>query len=402
MALETLAAVDPRELGRRLKAARTARGLTQEEVARRLEVARTTVTAMEAGDRRVKPGELVALARLYGRSIGELVRREEPTEPFTVQFRSTLPSNIDDTEEVDAAIFEFQRLCEDYVELERIRGAASHAHAPPQYQVDDAEPERAADDIANRERQRLGLGDAPVLELRALLETDVGLRIFYLPLPSRVAAMFAFTSELGACAAVNRNHPPERRRQSLAHEFGHFLTDRYRPEVTVLGRYERVPARERFAEAFGRAFLLPSTGLARRFNDVHRARSGKVTPADLCVLAHFFFVSVEAMTRRLEELDLIPPGTWDRLRQQGFRIAEARQLLGLPEPRQTEGLLPTRYLYLAAEAFREGDLSEGQLARLLRMDRVGARQAISALSRQTEVSEEGEVESESLDLTAPI
>lgn len=108
------------------------------------------------------------------------------------------------------------------------------------------------------------------------------------------------------------------------------------------------------------------------------------------------------MTRHREELDLIPQGTWERLRQQGFRVGEARELLDLPERRSTDRLLPTRYLYLAAEAFRDGDPSEGQLARFLRTHRVEARRSVSALSHRTEIAEEGEVGSESLDLAAPI
>jgi Zn-dependent peptidase ImmA (M78 family) len=398
----TLDRIPPPELGRRLQAARKARGLTQEEVARHLEVSRTTVTAMEKGDRPVKPEELATLARLYGRTINVLVSRREATEPFSVQFRATLqPQQYEETE-IEPHIFEFQRLCEDYLELERLVGASLRTSYPPPYQADFARPEQAAEDVANRERQRLGLGDAPILNLRETLETDVGLRIFYMELPSRVAAMFAYSEELGGCIAVNRKHPPERRRLSLGHDFGHFLTDRFRPEVAILDRYERVPARERFAETFGSAFLLPGTGLSRRFNDLHGARSGKITPADLCTLAHYFFVSFEVLTRRLEELDLVPSGTWARLKELGFRVEEAKTLLRLPEHEPSDHVLPTRYQYLAAEAFARGDLTEGQLARLLRTDRVAARRLIYGLGHRAGISEEGEVTLESLDLGSPI
>ncbi len=309
MNLDALETLDPTQLGSRLQAARRARGLTQEDVAEHLGVSRTTVTALERGDRRVRPKELITLAGLYGRSIEELVMRHEPVEPFSVQFRSTLSPDAYAEAGLDPFVFEFQRLCEDYLHLERLSGSGIPTHYPPPYELDASRPEQVAEDIANRERHRLGLGDAPILDLRQLLETDVGLRIFYLVLPSRVAAMFAYTSELGGCVAVNLNHPPERRRLSLAHDYGHFLTDRFRPEVALLQRYQRQPARERFAETFGRAFLLPGSGVARRFNELHRARSGKLTPADLLMLANFFFVSVEAITRRLEELDLVPSGT---------------------------------------------------------------------------------------------
>jgi len=393
--------IDPRELGQRLQAARKARGLTQAEVAERLDVSRTTVTAMESGDRQVRAEELTELARLYGRSIAELVQREEPVEPFTVQFRSTLPADAYAEHDLEPHVFEFQRLCEDYVELERLRDAPLATRYPPPYAI-APEPERAGEDIAGRERHRLGLGDGPLWTLREVLESDVGLRIFYLDLPSRVAAIFSYGREMGGCVAVNRNHPPERRRHSLGHEYGHFLTERYRPTVTLLGRYQRVPARERFAETFARAFLLPEAGLVRRFHDLQQTRSGRITPADLCVLAHLYFVSLQAMTLRLEELDLIPAGTWERLTQRGFEVREARALLELPEQPETPEMLPMRDRYLAAEAYLAGELSEGQLARFLRSSRVEARRTVARLGHSRDVSEDGDVSHEELDLSTPI
>ena len=157
-------------------------------------------------------------------------------------------------------------------------------------------PEAAAEDVASAERNRLGLGDGPIVNLRELLENDVGLRIFYLDLPSNVAAMFAYTEQLGGCIAVNRKHPEDRRRMSLGHDYAHFLTKRYLPEVAYLGRYHRQPEQERFADSFARVFLMPAAGLRRRFHELRRSREGRLTPADLCTLARFYFVSVEALT----------------------------------------------------------------------------------------------------------
>ena len=398
----TLESFDPRDLGQRLQLARKARGLTQADAARQLGVARTTLTAIEAGDRQIRAVELTTLARLYGRTIGELLRRDEPIEPFSVQLRSTLPAGLLTDGDLEPDIFEFERLCEDYAEVERLRDAPLATRYPVPYDIDSSKPERSAEDVAMRERHRLGLGDGPVHKLRELLETDVGLRIFYLDLPSRVAALYAYTQALGGCIAINRKHPAERRRQSLAHEYGHFITDRYKSEVALVGRYQRVPAHERFAETFGRAFLLPESGVSRRFNDVHRTRGGKITPADLCVLAHLFFVSVQMMTLRLEELDLIPIGTWERLEQQGFKVREAQSLLGLPRQSDADEELPTRYRYLVAEAYLGGDLSEGQLARFFRTDRVTARRMLTTLESRTELSAEGEISREAVDLASPI
>ncbi len=399
---DILQSIDPRELGRRLQEARKARGLTQQEAADHLDVARTTLTAIEKGERRIQPTELARLAPLYGRSLGEILRRGEPVEAFAVQLRAALAPETSIEAELVPHFAEFQRLCEDYVELERVRRAPLARRYPPPYPLGRLAPEVVAEDIATTERNRLGLGDGPVLNLRERFENDVGLRIFYMDLPSRVAEMFAYTESLGGCLAINRNHPEERRRLSMAHGYAHLLTNRYQPEVAILGQYRRLPEHERFADTFARAFLMPAAGLRRRYHELHRAREGRVTPADLCTLAHFYEASVEALARRLEELRLLPSGTWDRLQQAGFRVRDAQTQLGLPQRRSEDQLLPMRYLYLAAEAFEQGDLSEGQFARLLRVDRIEARRLAAELGSSPTVSDEGAVGTLALNLGEPL
>src|SRR5256885_1608313 len=62
--------IDMRELGKELQQARFKRGLTQEEAAKFIDVARTTITAIEKGERRIKAEELIKLAYAYGREAG--------------------------------------------------------------------------------------------------------------------------------------------------------------------------------------------------------------------------------------------------------------------------------------------------------------------------------------------
>jgi Zn-dependent peptidase ImmA (M78 family)/DNA-binding XRE family transcriptional regulator len=397
-----LETIDPKVVGRRLQEARKARGLTQQDVANELGIARTTVTAIEQGERRVRPEELIQLARLYGRAVSDLVREREVVEEFIVQFRTAIAQAGRHQTKLSRAIQEFQQLCEDYLELEQLCGAPLTRNYPPQYSIEGISPEEAAEDIASAERNRLGLGDGPILRLREILENDVGLRIFYPKLPSHIAGMFGYTDKLGGCIAINALHPEERQRWSLGHEYSHFLTNRFRPEVSVMFVYERVPASERFADAFAGAFLIPSHGLKRRFHELSRLRKGKITPAELCRLAHYYFVSVEALTRRLETLRLLPSGTWDRLRDSGFKVREAQTILGLePHPR-TDHLLPLRYQYLAVEAYQRGDLTEGQLARFLRVDRAEARRLVETLTNYYDVSAAGKVATISVNLAQNI
>ena len=387
-------------LGRRLREARKARGLTQQEVADSLDVARTTVTALEKGERRTRPAELIEMARLYGRPVGDFVGTKEPISDFSVQFRAAATNlgSPQAKEELQHAVEAFQRLCEDYRYLEALNESPLSHNYPPPYPTNGASPEVTAEDVASSERHRLALGDGPLLNLRGTLENDVGLRIFALNLPSRVAGMFSYTDDLGGCIAVNARHPQDRQRWSLAHEYGHFLSNRFQSEVSMLGRYGRSRSSERFADSFAGCLLMPTTGLRRRFNEESRAAGGKVTATEICRLAHHYFVSVEAMMLRLEELRLLKGGTWERLRDKGFKVREAQDLLGLaPHPHEERGL-PLRYQYLAARAFGEEKLTEGELARLLRVDRVAARRMIQNLTQTLILQDEGQVASYSIDL----
>jgi len=396
--------VEPQALGARLQEARKARRLTQQQAADSLGIARTTLVAIEKGERRVQDGELVRMAGLYGRQVNELLRRQLVTESFAVQFRAARSSSAAADDEQERQVAELQLLCEDYIELEQLCSSSLPRSYPAEYRVDTDRPEQAAEEVASAERNRLGLGDGPVLRLRELLENDVGLRIFFMDMPSRIAGMFGYTSELGGCIAINAKHPDERRRWSLAHEYAHFLAGRFRPDVTIFIRYERVPARERFADAFTRCFLMPAAGLGRRLGALRREGSAEVTIADILTLADLYRVSFEALIHRLEELRLIAGGTWDRLSASGFKVRAAQAVLGLHPGAGDRGpeLLPARYRYLAVQAFEDDLLTEGQLARLLRTDRLGARVAAERLKRRPDVAEAGDVGELSIDFSAPV
>jgi len=169
----------------------------------------------------------------------------------------------------------------DYLELEEIMEAPLVRKYSPVYAVAGLPLAQAAESVALEERNRLGLGDGPVPILRYLLEQDVGVRLFYLSLPSGFSELYVYDEALGACMAINSQHPEERRRWSAAHGYLHLLVHRYKAEVAVEYGYRRQPESERLADAFARYFLMPTGGLTRRFNDILRTQ-GKATPAGLC------------------------------------------------------------------------------------------------------------------------
>lgn len=383
--------LDPVLIGQRLTQARKARGVTQQEAAEYLGVSRPTLLAIEKGTRAAKPDELIKLAALYGRNLHEIVRPGEESVPIEPHLRAALSPAAGSTEELNQAIAELQRFVEDYRQLEQLTGAKPFERYPPTVDLPQrVEVGEFSEDLAIRERARLHLGDQPVLNLREVLEEGTGLRIFYGAIPSTIAGMYAFVADFGYCILINRKHPPERRRWTLAHEYLHFLTERYKPGIDYLAGGERKPLSERCADAFAASFLMPKTGVRRHFLDVIDRRDD-FQVADLCHLSNIYFVSVHAMTLRLESLGLIKKGTWDLLEEKRFRPEIARQRLGLSTPqRRPEAPYPERFKFLAVSAFCQEKISEGQLARFLRCDRVSAREIVAdCLNRLDDVDEQG-------------
>ena len=397
MTTNILDTIDMRELGRELQQARTKRGLTQEDAAKIIDVARTTITAIEKGERRIKAEELIKLTRAYGRQVSDFVRSHPKVEPFRVQFRGPFLRSLEDEAKIAPYIDMLEELSRNYLELELIVGAPLVRKYPSDYEIGGLRADQAAESVAIEEGNRLGIGDGPIPILRDILEQDVGLRIFYLPMhPSKFSAIYIYDDQLGGCIAINSLHSEERRRWSLAHIYGHFLVYRYKPIVLIEDYYQRLPEREHFADHFALNFLMSNSGLVRRFNDILRTKK-KITPADLCTLAHFYDVSVAALSRRLEDRKLLPNGTWDKLRAAGFKVREARQQFELGAIPVQDEKLPARYQYLALDAFDQGLITEGQFARFLDVDRVEARQIAEVLRQHTsDVAEDTTID---LDMT---
>ncbi len=372
----------------RLRAARRSAGLTQHDAAERLGVARTTIVAMEKGERQVRPEELVELANIYGRQLNELLRQAPAPADFVSAFRLA-PNEKIDTDQTIAAVRQLEALADDYLELERLNGSPQIRRYPPVAEIAGLAAGEAGESLASSERNRLGLGDGPVLGLRELLEDDVGMRIFAVPLPSKIAGLFIWSTTHGPCVGINAAHPLERQRWSLAHEYAHFLAQRAHTEVTILHAYRRTPSSERFADAFAEHFLMPTSGLRRRFQEMRQTRPQGVTPADLLNLAERYQASVEAMVRRLENIGLVRSHTWGNLIDSGFQVREAQKLLEIDSLAPDADLLPVRYRNLAVTAFLQGEITEGQLARFMRTDRASVRDVVKQLSHWVALDEEG-------------
>ncbi|MFC0634698.1 helix-turn-helix domain-containing protein [Brevundimonas balnearis] len=380
-------AIDPVMLGERLRLARDAAKVTQAQAAVAIGAARTTLVAIEQGGRRPRVDELQTLAALYGTTLNALLRRESARVDLRPRFRRG--QNTDGLVEPAAALL--TDLVKSEIELEDLLGIVRVRNEPPERPLLPGNVLAQAEEDAFELRQWLGIGDAPIHDVVSILELQLGARVFVRRLESKIAGLYAYDGATGPCILLNAAHPRERRAQTAAHELGHYISTRRAPDSLYEGPPEQT-REERYANAFARAFLTPARTLKVMFRDV-TAGAAKLTRRHVIVLAHAFGVSREALVRRLEDIQLVPSGTWDWFdRTGGITNEQAYQVLGHgpefdPRGRDAERPVSLRLHLLAAEAWKRGLLSEGQVASLLKIDRVHARELIDAYDADEEVGD---------------
>lgn len=369
--------MNPKEVGERLRVARDAAKLTQAQAAETIGVARTTLVAIEAGQRRVRMDELRKLAHLYKTSVNALLRSEAVHADLVPRFRRLMSSY---PEAVDDAARLLNNLARAEVELENLLGVRRTRDYPPERPILPGDVTIQAEQDALELRQRLGLGLAPVHDIVSLLELQLGIRVFVRKLHEKISGLFAYDPATGACILLNANHRRGRRASTAAHELGHLVT---RQPAEVLGEEEGVPEtrEERYAHAFARSFLMPARAVMAQFREL-TAGARNLSRRHVIELAHAFGVSREALVWRLEELSLVPAGAWEWFEKNGgITDEQEREVLGdrLPgDGQREEARQPTtvRLAVLAAAAWKQGLLSEGQLAELLKIDRVELRRLL--------------------------
>ena len=372
------------EIAERIESLRKQRNLTQAQLAEAVGLSRATWITIAKGERRLSSAELVQVAKTLDVELPTLLHAHVSVAGASPIFRRQMAALADPRvdRDVELALTWARR----YVGLEKlldIRRRPAALEALTFWQVVEGENERdpagAGRAAAQAVRNLLGLGDGPFRGLEERLALEGGLRIFHLDLAPSVGGFFFHSPELRACVFLNRSHPAERRRFTLAHELGHFLRDRERGDVLAGPHRSNDPA-ERFADTFAIELLMPQSGLDRQFQARRMANGGRFTVIDIVGLADAFEVSFEAMTRRLEELTLVRRGLFDQLRDQRFRPEEARRELGLTRGRSRPDAFPQPYLALVIAAYRESLISESEFADFLGLDVIDARELYQSRS----------------------
>jgi len=364
------------EIGTRLRHQREALGFTQKQVAEYLGLHRPTISEIEAGRRDVTSQELFEFARLYVTSLSDLLAEPKPSEDnvTTVLFRR--PGL--ETPDARRAVKKFMQRCRDERELEELLGIDPPDGVRPSYRVEDPastwDAVRQGENIARKERKRLGLGGEPMRNPLDLLEQQ-GVRIA--PLTDDdddgvdLDGIYFETEDLGACVAVNLQRDDctgFRAAFTAAHEYAHWLLGDVKVEEFSFSAKNREPHEVR-ANAFAAAFLLPEEGVRSYFRNVGLLREeliSRLSPADIVRAMDYFGVSRQALLYRLQNLKLIKTATAEDLRAQDWSARDVTNLagrLGLKLRRQE--YLSTRLPILAIDGWRRGLITSGRAADLL-------------------------------------
>ena len=385
--------ITQQELGRRLKAAREAIGLTQDDVAARLDLSRSAVAQMELGNRAVSSLELDRLAHLYGRDIRELLSdqfREEDSLVALFRADAALASHA----ETAYTLRHCMNLGRELTNLERLVGLDRDTTAAVRYSLSAPrskwEAIRQGAGVADHERRRLGIGDAPVPNIIELLEAQ-GVRTALVGLPEDVSGLTLIDREVGPFVAVNEREHLLRRNFSFAHEYAHVLLDRDAQGMISRDSHHNDLAEVR-ANSFAANLLMPETGVrqflatlgkgsdSRLFAEAPtetgaisieargNAASLDVQLHDVVLLAHQFGVSRIVALYRLRNLRIIGERDFQTLsaQDQAGKGRELARLLDLPEPdhQAARQLFRHRFLSLALEAYRREAITRSKFAEL--------------------------------------
>ena len=387
------------ELGRRLRAAREARGLSQQAVAEALGLPRTAITQMEAGNRAVSTLELAKLSELYlhpaGAFLQEGARHED--EDVLVALHRVAPG-LERDPATHRQVVRCVSLCREGVALERFLGRKPRSGAP-NYEArlphSSWEAVAQGEQTAVQERRRLGIGNVPIADVSELIASQ-GIWASGVGLPNEMSGMFLRHPSIGFAILVNSSHPRGRKRFSYAHEYAHALLDRDR-NIAISTADNSSELIERRANAFAAAFLMPSQGVYDTLRGLDKglpsrqeqtvfdvasgghtdaqfrssARSQRINYKDIAMLAHHFGASYQAALYRLKSLRHIThPESLELLGQEDFGRQFLRELSMFSdveepeEPQYRDRELRSEIAHLAIEAYRREEISRGRILEL--------------------------------------
>jgi Zn-dependent peptidase ImmA (M78 family) len=211
-----------------------------------------------------------------------------------------------------------------------------------------------------------------------------------------MSGLFLSDQRFGVAILVNFEHPRARKRFSYAHEFAHALLDRDL-QTNVSERNNSGDLREKRANAFAAAFLMPEGGVKMLVRDLNKGQPSRIdapmfdvagnswadaslrpTPGsqtigyqNIATIADHFRVSYQAAVYRLKSLGIVSATETTELLAKEDEASEFMKFLDMFDAEEQTTDKPDRELVtqvaqLAIEAYRREEISRGRLMEIAR------------------------------------
>ncbi len=362
------------DIAKALTEAREKAGLSQEAAAEAVGVNRVLLSYYETGRRQPPLGVVVALARLYGVSVSELLgeAHKPPADMLVtaeILYRAA-PQELG--QRARAGMRRFADLAKAYVELlEELRGSPPGRGRSPLRPGKPGPTRWDAARLAHRLRTLLGLGSGPIDDLFRLVDEHV--LVFRLPLGSDLSVapsgFFYNHPQVGFCVVANSDMTLGRQVFTLAHELAHAFFHSHDAD-TWISMPGAPGERERFADLFAGEFLVPGDALARKIDELE-AWEEITDPVVVVHLQRHFGVSYAALLVRLRQEGYISEDQYEGLARISPRSLARR--LGYPVNPADLGdyelapldRVPDRFLRLVQHAVRRKVITRGDAAEVL-------------------------------------
>ncbi|MFM8831183.1 MAG: helix-turn-helix domain-containing protein [Spartobacteria bacterium] len=330
----------------RLKQYRLARGYSLNDLSARIGglVTKQALSKYENGLMQPSASVFTSLAEALGVKSSELLR--PPVHKISLlAFRKMAGMGVKEQESIKALVqLEFEKRLR---LQEKISGSPRLGMRLGGY---DASDEEMADEAAQKLRADLRLGVDPIANMTALLE-DHAIHVISLG-ASRLfdgfSAVAKDTSGAAVSAAVvcRNNVTGDRQRLTLAHELGHLVL-----------RESDDQKSEKLAYRFAAAFLVPREPLVKEVGE----KRTSLNVHELLLLKARFGVSVQALIRRIRDLEIISEPTYKSacitISRMGWRTKEP----GTPIPPEHSTWLEQA----ALRAWSEGLINDAEVQSLI-------------------------------------
>ena len=352
-------------IGRRLKSARTAAGLSLRTLSEAMDrkVSAQAIGKYERDEDMPRSSVLSALARALDVEIDYLLG-DGDLHLEGVEFRKSASTSRKEAARIEAKTLAF---VEHYLLVEQMLRLPSSQWQPPRSNAFAVSSVDQADAAADALRDVWDLGADPVPKLAELLE-EHGVKIVSVDSP-RVDGLAAKVKREGHLSVpvimIAKGAWAERKRFSLAHELAH----------QILDVAESVDA-EKVANRFAGAFLVPGEVLRQEIGQ----RRTEISLGELRMLKRRYGVSLQALTYRCKDLGIINRTLYrelfDLYDRNGWRAEPFKE----PEAFDPGREEPMRFRRLCFRALSEGLIGESRAAELLGMSVRGLEKELDAVA----------------------